>query len=206
MAFVRLRRWLTVIRNWPTDRVITGSAVFVAAGSMVIALCSLSLSITEARAARRHDRLSVRPRLSISFDYNDKGTGWTIINQGLGPARIRGFRISVNGVRQPPTEYFPEVFKDLNLPPPPKDGLIFANIYAGDYIPNGSGDWYSKKLLIVSRGEAADALRASERRTSWQICYCSIFDECWLLKDRDTNRDDACSTFINDPHSIWWMG
>jgi hypothetical protein len=96
VAFVKFRRWIRSIRTWPTDRVIAGASVFIAVCSVLIALSSLTLSIKEARASRQHDRLSVRPRLSISFDYNRKGTGWTLMNDGIGPARIRGFKIFVD--------------------------------------------------------------------------------------------------------------
>lgn len=173
---------------------------------MVIALCSLGLSIYEARMSRRHDRLSVRPRLSVSFDFNDKGTGWTLINDGLGPARIRGLKIVVNGTQQRPTEYFPEILAILNLPLPPENGLTFANIDAGENIPSGSGGPYIKPWLIVTPSKAADALRAVWRHVDFEICYCSIYDECWLLRDKKTVRDDVCSSFVDQPHSIWWNG
>ncbi len=52
---------------------------------MLIALISLLYSIREFRAAREHDRLSVRPELDISFYYNDAGAGWLLNRGGLDP-------------------------------------------------------------------------------------------------------------------------
>jgi hypothetical protein len=30
--------------------------------------------------------------------------------------------------------------------------------------------------------------------------------QCWFLVDKNTMQDNACSTFVNDHHSMWWAG
>jgi hypothetical protein len=202
VRFTELRHWLRRVRLWLSDN----RDLCVSLSSVVIAAGALFLSTYQGCVTRRHDRLMVQPRLEISFDIRTDGIGWTLVNEGLGPARIRGFKVFVNGVPQPPTEYFPRVFKGLGLPSPPNAGLRYTNIHASEYIPSGSGDWYLKPLLMVSPGIVADALVAISNHVGWQICYCSAYDECWLLKNRTTGRDDTCSAFGHDPKSIWWQG
>jgi hypothetical protein len=204
MFFAKLRRLLFRTRQvlaHPSNRNLCVSVC-----SILIALFALKVSTNQAEATRQHDRLMVRPRLMVTFGSNEKGTGWTLINEGIGPARIRGFRVYVNGVPQPPTEYFPSVFESLHLPEPIEKGSIYANIYTGEYIPAGSGDWYRRPLLILAAGKSAEALYAIRHKIVWEICYCSIYDECWLLMDRTTKPDDTCSTFIKQPYSMWWAG
>ncbi|MGI5521452.1 hypothetical protein ACQEUX_10885 [Micromonospora sp. CA-259024] len=61
-----------------------------AISATVIAVASLVVSITEARANRRHNFQSVRPLLSLDCLRSDGGlTGIRIRNAGLGPAVIR---------------------------------------------------------------------------------------------------------------------
>ncbi|MEU7981578.1 hypothetical protein AB0B63_24000 [Micromonospora sp. NPDC049081] len=61
-----------------------------AISATVIAIASLAVSITEARASRRHNFQSVRPLLSLDCLRTDGGlTGIRIQNAGLGPAIIR---------------------------------------------------------------------------------------------------------------------
>jgi hypothetical protein len=57
--------------------------------AVVIAVASLTVSIVEARAVRRHDRNSVRPILQLHRMWNHGGrTGVRLINSGLGPAIV----------------------------------------------------------------------------------------------------------------------
>src|ERR1700730_14621206 len=67
---------------------------------MVIALSALGLSILEFRAARWQARASVQPH-GITFFWDDTGMGWGYFNNGLGAARIRGFKLLVDGKPQP---------------------------------------------------------------------------------------------------------
>jgi lipoprotein signal peptidase len=64
---------------------------------IIIALCSLILAIHEGYEARKFKRLSVMPELLVSFYHNNKGAGWHLFNGGLGPARIKWFKITVDG-------------------------------------------------------------------------------------------------------------
>jgi hypothetical protein len=65
------------------------ASIVVAICATVIAVLSLSVSVYEARATRRHDRISVRPFLELRVGLRQGRTaGLQLINSGLGPAAI----------------------------------------------------------------------------------------------------------------------
>ncbi|WP_421107324.1 hypothetical protein [Streptomyces sp. NEAU-S77] len=70
----------------------------VAVCATVIALVSLAVSVHESRAARRHNRLSVRPLLQFQQTWQPgKRSGLKLTNSGLGPAVIVKTVLSVDG-------------------------------------------------------------------------------------------------------------
>jgi hypothetical protein len=176
----------------------------VALCSMVIALCSLELSIHQAQLARQHDYLATKPRLQISFYYTKEGVGWTLSNDGLGPARIRGFRATVNGIRQTPTEHFPDILKSFGLPQGTE--AEFLNPVVGAIVEAGK----SNKILWVQSGAGANIVNARHNQVVFDLCYCSMYEQCWTFSSRGWNlegtRNDTCSLFKDEPQSIWWRG
>jgi hypothetical protein len=179
-------------------------SALVAACSVAIAFFSLILSAYVAHLQRQHDRLSARPVFSISYYFNETGVGWRVANVGLGPARIRGFKVFVDGVSQAPVLVFADVIKsafrlDSNA------AIQFSNLYAGVIVPVGD-----KNILAwLAPSPSADRINAEYRRISFAVCYCSLYNECWQFTNTSATpleglRDDKCEQFANDPPSIWW--
>lgn len=76
--------------NWS---VVTGVA------STFIAVCALVFSIYQGIQARRHNRLSVKPHLTTWTTSTPEEGRYVVelINNGLGPALIEGFTLTVDG-------------------------------------------------------------------------------------------------------------
>jgi hypothetical protein len=188
-----IRRW----RDWP-------GRDLVAFCSMFIALLALILSISESRDRRVHESFSVRPRFGYAYYSNDTGAGWRLMNSGLGPARLRGFRMLVDGI---PRSGFDDLIKALDLPLPVQYEFTNPEV----------GDWYKADhesvLFWIKSSAAAAKLRTVWPRVVLQACYCSIYKECWYFSSDalpdptgDDPRDDDCSTFAAQEHNRWWMG
>ncbi|MEU6203200.1 hypothetical protein ABZ814_06380 [Micromonospora musae] len=63
-----------------------------------IAVASLAVSITEARASRHHNRQSVRPVLQFELVWQPGGdTGVRLSNHGLGPAVVTRTAVTLDG-------------------------------------------------------------------------------------------------------------
>ena len=66
----------------------------------VIAVASLVVSVSEARAARTHNRLSVQPLLELTTRFPVGGMArLRLSNSGLGPAKIAGTKLVLEGAR-----------------------------------------------------------------------------------------------------------
>ena len=76
--------------NW------SASDIVVSFSAMAIALASIIISIWQGIEMRRHNRLSVRPRLEIVYRVDDQWFGYILINNGLGPAVISSKTIFVD--------------------------------------------------------------------------------------------------------------
>jgi hypothetical protein len=176
--------------DWDADRWISFAA-------LIVAGCALFFTIREFRTAREHDRLSVRPWLNLDFAYDETGVGWRLATQGLGPARIEMFEVTVDG--KPQTSW-QAVSGALGLPPL-TGNWKHANLGPLTLNPN-----QASSLFWVPSGTLADALLANNRRVQMRICYCSYYDECSLLSWNaggvDTQSVPSCprpSVVFNEP-------
>jgi len=110
-----------------------------------------------------------------------RSLGFTLVNQGVGPARVRWLELSVDGRAGPnPTALV------LRAARPPGDARI------------SRGNTYSRSIQgrASGAGEEITFLRwhhAAQREPVWsaldkarfgriviRACYCSVFDECWI--------------------------
>lgn len=74
------------------------ASVIVAICATVIAVVSLAVSVYEARATRRHNRISVRPFLELRVNLSQgRKAGLQLINAGLGPAVITRTVLTLDG-------------------------------------------------------------------------------------------------------------
>ena len=74
------------------------ASVVVAICATVIAVVSLAVSVYEARAMQRHNRISVRPFLELRVGLSQgRSAGLQLINAGLGPAAITRTVLTLDG-------------------------------------------------------------------------------------------------------------
>ena len=74
------------------------ASVVVAICATGIAVLSLGISVYEARATRRHNRISVRPFLELRVGFpQGRRAGLQLINAGLGPAVITRTVLTLDG-------------------------------------------------------------------------------------------------------------
>jgi hypothetical protein len=183
------------------DLIVGGSAIF-------ISLCSLALAIHHGQTMERLVEANSRPFVQFGTSNGESRSGTapgtqplgdgdtssvlivTIANPGAGAARIDRFSIALD---DQPVAGWSELFKRLKdeavakqlLPPAPtSSGTISYSTVAESYLRAGS----EKTLLRWPRSAAnatlwdyVDAARQS-RRITFEACYCSIFDECWVSK------------------------
>ena len=163
--------------------------LYVAGSALIVSVVALALGIYEANLEREHQRASVWPRLELNRSYDDTSSKltYTLTNNGLGPAIIKFSTLSVNGKV---VENWDEVLFTL-----------YGNRYQRSTRRIGNSVLPPKAALTMLQINDADLFALGYRQFSEKdvqlgiaICYCSVFDECWLT-DRNNNptKVEACS-------------
>lgn len=158
------RAWQSM-RRWSVDR-------WIALLSALISLCVLTYQIKQGTADQRYKRLSVQPHINLSFLFNDEGSGWRMGNSGPGPAQVRWFAVSVDGKPQRDWDQFAD-----SLGIPKGVSYRFTVPYPGTLIPPGPGP----RLFWIDAGPEADILVKNYQRVIPELCYCSLYEECWRV-------------------------
>ena len=164
--FVRLTFWQTVL-----------SVV-----GVFIAVVALYAALTESEAVRQQTAAAVWPFVQMSIEDYDSGesAGFTMsfTNAGVGPARVRGVRLIIDGEPMRDWKHVVEHFGGS------LDAQVGRSFVSNRVLsPDEKVDMISVNDPNLARRFQA-AIANPENSISY--CYCSIFDECWLA---DSRRD-----------------
>lgn len=144
----------------------------VASSAVVIAVASLAITLYEARATREHDRMSVWPRLAQETSDSGGRYDRAITNVGLGPAIIRSFELRLDDTVQ--HSWGPVV--NALVAPASAPGYFFSAVGPGTVILPGR----TLHVLTLIAGTLSSAAAAQDHRLASRLCYCSLYDECWV--------------------------
>jgi hypothetical protein len=143
---------------------------------------ALALGAYTAMLQRRHDSASVWPRLELGITFTPTIAGMQVTNSGIGPAIVQSVRVSVDAR---PTRSWPEVFKALLDSPARR----YSNSSVGDRVIRAGEtvNWFE----LPSDALPSD-IQARLARVVIEICYASVYDEHWIVKDAHAGQ-----------HSVW---
>jgi len=132
---------------------------------------------------RKNQQIALKPNVSLSFRHNSAdGAGWRMVNNGLGPAIIQWFSVTIDGQ-------------------PYSDWRSFGSVFGiSDYLFNipGPGTQFganaSINLFFVKPSPHFETLIKNYSRVEMDLCYCSLFDQCWLTTNKYTRptKSDSC--------------
>lgn len=146
------------------------ASVVVAICATVIAVLSLAVSVSEARATRRHNRLSVRPFLELRVGLSQgRIAGLQLINAGLGPAAITRTVLTLDG--EPLGEFSEDSVNVLRskLSVRPAAVTFRKTILAADY------DQFLLSIESFDRTEHAEFADLLRYRLGMEIHYESLY-------------------------------
>ena len=142
----------------------------------IIAFCALFTSLWSLHIQRRHNRLSVRPKLDCEVSHSNSFPHlWEVENRGAGPAVLIDFRMYVG-----------------------KTELVFPDVDGMDAALNGAGlscyiDCYSFSkgdymrantscVLLSLPKEQAPLVAQKLEKVKWKFTYASIYGEQAILE------------------------
>ncbi len=154
----------------------------------LIGILALAVAGYTAYIQRQQLRAQMWPHLQL--EYSGVNRDFHAINQGTGPARVTGMRVTVGGV------------------------LVKTWVDVEQTAGRGSGSglissWLSKAVVLpgkdftivqpmdndASRALAETLLPRGSHRLSVTVCYCSVLEDCWVttldVEDDETPRSRA---------------
>jgi len=160
--------------------------------ALAASVLALSLSAYQARLMNEQTRLmqsqsraSVWPYVAIGYSINDEGESrgytWQVSNDGVGPARIESVTMTLDGkpVRRW-RELFRALFGEADVP------ATFSQVY-GRVLPPSTNRETTIDALHLTDMAQAKAFFAAQDRIEMTICYCSVYDDCWIARKQDPN-------------------
>jgi hypothetical protein len=150
--------------------------MIVAYSALLISFVTAIISVYSAYVDRTNARVSVWPRVEIFRNYGNSFFEYELKNSGNGPALIK---YTLVNYKSTPIKSWQEIPK---LP-------AFTQTHIGTRIlsPN------SKVKPIEYKGTESVTLYEAAKFIDINICYCSIYDDCWLTNEENEHLPvDSC--------------
>ncbi|MFT4808961.1 MAG: hypothetical protein ACI9LX_002298 [Paraglaciecola sp.] len=158
--------------------------MIVALSALLIGLVTAFTSIYSAYVDREYARASVWPRLEIFRSFSGNSFSYGVSNNGTGPALIKYAKVKDG------SKYI-KTWKEIKP---------FQNIRQS-HISNRTLSPQNSITPVSYKGENAKALVEADGSISIELCYCSIYEECWVI-DR-SNRPTAVEACFIDNKQIF---
>jgi hypothetical protein len=146
---------------------------FIAVAALVVSVSAVVVGLYEASLQRRHDRAEVWPHVEVSTYTMPTGAAVYVENTGIGPAIIKTIVVTLDGKQ---AHDWDEVLRGLlgRAPAPFANSSIAARaIRPGDKVT----------MLGIPAQDQPPEFWKSIGRVGLTICYGSVFDEYWQLRD-----------------------
>jgi hypothetical protein len=152
--------------------------------ALTVSIFALAIGAWQTRLMQNQARASVWPHLEIGYTYNsnsdENGFLWRIDNNGVGPARIETVTLTLDGK---PMKSWPDVLKALGF----NDGMrVSTTSLAGEVIPPSLNRETAIETLRINQREPALAIKNAVGRFHMDICFCSVYDDCWIAHWQNT--------------------
>lgn len=159
--------------------------LIVAILAVAIGVSTMVVYIVQARIMSKQMHATVWPYLEVVFSQGQAGLTVAVNNKGVGPAKIVRTRIIVDD----------KYFQERQL-----DSLLTQII---GFRP--SWDYAAVQSRVMAPGERIALIEIAEQKSAMaldsairghsirlELCYCSVFDDCWVLSGSKTEPCDAC--------------
>jgi len=155
--------------------------------ALSVSIFALAIGAWQTRLMQGQARASVWPFLSIGYSYSSNtdtdGFVWHIDNNGVGPARIEAVSLSLDGK---PMKNWVDVMKALGATSPIN---VSTTSFNGDVIPPSLNRETTIKAIRVHQREVAALFKSAVDRFKMDVCYCSVYDECWVAHWQQSKVD-----------------
>ncbi|GAA0855808.1 hypothetical protein [Aliiglaciecola litoralis] len=151
--------------------------MIVALSALFIGLVTAFTSMYSAYVDREYARASVWPKVEIFRSFSGNSFSYRVTNSGTGPALIKYAKVQ-NG-----SDYI-KSWTEIST---------FKNIRQS-HIGSITLSPQSSSIPVSYEGENAGILAKTDKHISIELCYCSIYEECWVVDRRNQPENvEACT-------------
>ncbi|MEP6939476.1 MAG: hypothetical protein ABI846_06900 [Rudaea sp.] len=156
------------------------SALIFSILALVTSVFQTRLMQSQTELMQKQSRASVWPSISVGENSTDRhgeeAFSWRIDNNGVGPAKIESAVVSLDGK---PYATWKKLFAVLI---PDKVFHASQSSVNGVVLPPSLNRDTMIEMVKVTEPELARAVLDGKSRFQIQVCYCSVYDECWIAK------------------------
>lgn len=162
--------------------------LIVAMLAVAIGVCTMFVYIYQARIMSKQIQASTWPYLEVNFTNTGSTFSINVKNKGAGPAIVKNAAVRVNNVS------YPDTHKSL-------DSVAYL-LTGARALLNG---YTNIDTRVISAGEVIHFIEINDSTSvdvflkalrkqpvELEICYCSVFDECWTVAGGKVEPCDAC--------------
>ncbi|HEU4665622.1 MAG TPA: hypothetical protein VFS55_16450 [Dokdonella sp.] len=147
--------------------------------ALAVSVFALALGAYQTRLMQSQARASVWPYLSIGYTYSSNVDRdafiWTVNNNGVGPAKVETVRVTLDGK---PMRDWEQVLVALGAAD--TSPSMATSSIGGEVIPPNTNRETTVAPIRLNEREVAKRFKLAEHRLGMDICYCSVYDECWI--------------------------
>lgn len=164
---------------------------------MVVALAAVILSVFtvlvgaySAMIDRAYARASVWPRLEMGQSYTQNSYGYFVSNRGTGPALIEHVRLAVDGRPMADWAAVLDAYGAAEQRQYLQSQIDGRTLSAGQDI---------QVFQTKDKNLIGSLLSAEAPSMAVEICYCSIYQQCWQVDQRNRPIEvDVCKLPASD--------
>jgi len=154
--------------------------------ALVTSVYQTRLMQSQTELMQTQARASVWPYVTIGKN-EDTTPGreaffWRVDNNGVGPAKIESVRVLVDGR---PYRNWKDVFAKIA---PDQEFHGQTSSLNGIVLPPSTNRETVVEIVKPNTPERAKAFQTAVPRTTIEVCYCSVYDDCWLVHSLQTEN------------------
>ena len=160
--------------------------ITLAISAVFISLISLLLALQHGRAMEKMVEMSSWPYVSIDYSTMTRDArpriSMEILNSGVGPAMVESVEVFYRDVPQPNPKALIRAM--LKVTDPARSMDVLQSDVIDTVLSARESRVLFDVLLDRFTPEEYQTLRREAVELNWQVCYCSVFEECSVLDGR----------------------
>jgi hypothetical protein len=174
--------------------------IVLAVSAMFVSVISLFVAVEHGRTMERMAEANTRMVEANSWPFveydshnvDEQGHAkirFVLTNQGIGPARIETVELWWNGKPMPS----PWALLNACCAPTKPEGVFSFGNAAPNILRPGEHEEFFGFAPSPGKVDLFEQLNTERAKVTARICYCSVFDECWVSSGLATRADRVAS-------------